>query len=88
MPFRIDRVGQENGIVFALSGEISAADASELQALLARDSDGRIVLDLKDVTLADRGAVTFLARCEADGARLANCPAYIREWIARERDGA
>jgi len=40
---------------------------------------------LKDVTLVDRDAVKFLALCEADSITLENCPAYIREWIERER---
>jgi hypothetical protein len=26
----------------------------------------------------------FLARCEENGIRVENCPAYIREWILRE----
>jgi len=43
-------------------------------------------LDLKDLTLVDREAVKFLERCEADSVKLKNCPAYIREWIVRERD--
>jgi predicted metal-binding protein len=42
-------------------------------------------LDLKDVTLVDRDAIKYLADCEADGTKLANCPAYVREWIGRER---
>lgn len=29
--------------------------------------------------------VIFLAECEAEGIELKNCPAYIREWITRER---
>jgi hypothetical protein len=42
-------------------------------------------LDLKEVNLVSREVVTFLARCKEDGMGLNNCPAYIREWIARER---
>jgi len=38
-------------------------------------------LDLREVKLADRDAVRFLARCEADGIQLKNCPPYVREWI-------
>jgi len=30
--------------------------------------------------------VRFLAHCEADGVKLDNCPAYIREWIEKERN--
>ena len=45
-----------------------------------------IVLDLRDVRLADRDAVKFLRSCERDGMKLENCPAYVREWIEKERD--
>jgi hypothetical protein len=45
-----------------------------------------IVLDLRDVRLAHRDAVRFLRACEADGMKLENCPAYVREWMGRERD--
>src|ERR1700719_1930408 len=45
-----------------------------------------IVLDLRDVRLADRDAVKFLRDCEADGMKLENCPAYVREWMDREED--
>ena len=44
----------------------------------------RTVMDLKDVKLADRDAVRFLGACEDAGVSLQNCPAFIREWIARE----
>jgi predicted metal-binding protein len=43
-------------------------------------------LDLRDVRLADRDVVKFLRDCEADGMKLENCPAYVREWIEREKD--
>jgi hypothetical protein len=42
------------------------------------------VLELKE--LFDRDAVRFLKVCETDGMKLENCPAYVREWIDRERD--
>ena len=41
--------------------------------------------DLRDVRLADREAMRFLRGCEADGMKLENCPAYIREWLDREQ---
>ena len=60
-------------------------EVAELKALF--DADYRtIVLDLRDVRLADRDAVKFLRDCEADGMKLENCPAYVREWMERERD--
>jgi hypothetical protein len=74
-------------VVFTLSGRIEAEDVAELQRLLELEGEGRrLALDLKDVTLLDRDAVRFLARREADGIQLENCPAYIREWIEREKD--
>jgi len=74
-------------MVFTLSGRIKAEDVAELQRLFEGEADGyRIVLDLKEVKLVDRETVRFLALCEAEGTKLNNCPAYIREWIVRERD--
>jgi anti-anti-sigma regulatory factor len=73
-------------VVFKLSGRMDAENAEELKRLLTPDKDGkRILLDLKDLTLVDQEAVSFLHRCEADGIKLTNCPAYIREWITRQR---
>ena len=75
-------------VVFTLSGRMDAENVAELKTLFRSEERGRrLVLDLKDLTLVDRDAVRFLERCEADSIKLKNCPAYIREWIARERDG-
>jgi len=79
----------ENGVVvFTLSGRIHVDHVVELKTLFGSEDKGRaIVLDLKDLTLVDREAVSFLERCEAGSVKLKNCPAYIREWITRERNG-
>ena len=75
-------------VVLKLSGRMDEEGVSLLTTLFGSEAEGRrIVLDLKDLTLLDRDAVRFLERCEADSIRLQNCPAYIREWIAREREG-
>jgi hypothetical protein len=56
--------------------------------MFSSEVNGRpIVLDLKDLILVDQDAVSFLERCEADSIRLRHCPAYIREWITKERGG-
>jgi hypothetical protein len=66
---------------------MDAESVAELERLLNAETNGsRIVLDLKDLTLADREAVIFLAKCDAD-VQIRNCPPYIREWIRRERSG-
>jgi anti-anti-sigma regulatory factor len=72
-------------VAFTLSGRINAEEVVELQRLFkAERRDHHIVLDLKEVKLIDREAVRFLARCEENGIKVENCPAYIREWILRE----
>jgi hypothetical protein len=73
-------------VVFTLIGRIENDDIPELQRIFSLEEAGRsIALDLEDVTLIDRDAVKFLARCEADSIRLENCPAFIREWIGQEK---
>jgi len=76
----------ENGeVIFTVSGRMDAENLDELRKLLTSEArDRRISLDLRELTLVDQDAVTFLARCEADNIQLKNCPAYIREWITRE----
>ena len=82
---KITRVANEE-LVIKLSGRMGAENLGELEKLISAEADGRrIVLDLKDLMLVDRDAVRFLEQCEADSIKLKNCPAYIREWIRRER---
>jgi predicted metal-binding protein len=85
MTLRIERSVQQGIMVFTLSGRMKAEEVAELKALFATDYRS-IVLDLRDVRLADRDAVKFLRNCEADGMKLENCPAYVREWMDREKD--
>ena len=85
MTLKIETSVLPRRVVFTLSGRMEAIHISELKELLAlQPSDRRPVLDLKNIKLADREAVRFLSKCEAAGVTLQNCPAFIREWIARE----
>jgi hypothetical protein len=73
-------------VVFTLSGQMDEEQIAELETLIRSEAKGRhIVLDLKDLTLVGREAISFLRQCEADNIQLKNCPTYIREWITRER---
>ncbi len=78
-----------NGEVhFALSGRIDRENVAELESLIRAEEKGRrIVIDLKDVTLAGEDGIIFLARCEAGNITLVNCLPYIREWITRQNKG-
>jgi anti-anti-sigma regulatory factor len=82
---RIQR--SENGkVVFTLSGQMDEEPIAELERLINSEVNGRpIVLDLKDLTLVNEDAISFLERCEANSITLENCPPYIREWIKRQR---
>lgn len=84
--FRIQRTGKIQ-VVFRLSGRLDSETANEVRHTLELEKEGcRLALDLKDLTLVNRDAVTFLERCEASNVKLRNCPPYVREWIRRERE--
>jgi hypothetical protein len=75
-------------LVLVLSGQIEEQHITELEAQMGVGTNrSSVVLDLKEVTLVSREAIAFLERCEASGVTLKNCPAYVREWVIRERRG-
>ena len=85
MIFRIERLAGGEGLaVLRVSGRIHGEHVDTLKELLELEKGG-VVVDLKEVLLVDREAVMFLALSEANGVELRNCPAYIREWVSRER---
>ena len=85
MSCRIDRVvNAENFAVLYISGRITGEHVDMLRGVLEQESDG-FAIDLNNVLLVDREAVKLLARSEANGTELRNCPPYIREWVTRER---
>jgi anti-anti-sigma regulatory factor len=82
--FRINRSVEPGATVFVLSGVLDTEHVARLQELLATAEAGRIVLDLREITLVDRVAVQFLARVILAGTEIVNCPEYVRSWIAAE----
>ena len=83
MTCRIDRVLIEQGLVLRISGRMTGDDLDVLRTAL--EEDRVVALDLTEVELIDRDAVTLLARTEGNGIDLRHCPAYIRVWLTRER---
>jgi len=73
-------------IVFALSGDLDNEHMESLNELLEGEKRS-ILLDLQDVTLVGRKAVEFLARLEAAGVGIINCPEYVRTWIDAKNNG-
>jgi hypothetical protein len=85
MSCRIERiVNGKDSVVLRVSGRIDAEHVDTLRELISREKSGAAI-DLTEVMLVDREAVRLLALSEAKGIELRNCPAYIREWVARER---
>ena len=85
MSCRIERTVSEGGVVvLRVSGRIHVELVGTLRELLGREK-GAVAIDLAEVILVDREAVSLLALSEANGIELRNCAAYIREWVARER---
>jgi anti-anti-sigma regulatory factor len=89
MACKIERVQAPGGfVVFRVSGRIDGAYVEVLQELTENEktAKGRLALDLTEVTVVSLGAVRALTVAEANGIELRNCPAYVREWISRERE--
>lgn len=84
MTCRIDRISTGQGLVLHISGRIAAEDVEVVRTAL--DERGVVAIDLAEVELVDADALKLLAQTEAEGIELWNCPAYIREWITRERE--
>ena len=81
MTLRIDRVGER----VRISGEFRSEHVGQVKAEM--DQCGpRSVLDLEEVDRVDVEAIRFLNSCEARGVSVSNASAYIRAWMAQERE--
>ncbi len=84
MTFRVDRLIEGDLAILRVSGRLTAEGLDVLRAAVEQEN-GAVAIDLKDVGLIGRDAVSYLATIEANGGALRDCPAYIREWVNRER---
>jgi anti-anti-sigma regulatory factor len=86
MTCKIDRhVIREDLVLVRITGRVTGENVNTLRALLEQEN-AALTIDLKDVRLVDDEAVKLLAIHESNGAKINNCPLYIREWITRERE--
>jgi hypothetical protein len=81
--FKLQRVIDSGKVKLIVIGRIDTAQLPDLQNLVSAESATGVVIDLREVTLVDSDVVRFQVQCERIGLRLANCPAYIREWMGR-----
>ena len=84
MSCKIDRMVESADVVLRVSGQLHGEHVDTLRELI-RVEKGRLALDLTEVIVVDREAVRLLAVSETNGIELRNCPAYIREWVAKGR---
>ena len=82
---RIVRAIDAGATTLTVSGRIVSEQLPELRRSLDAERSRGVVLDLVEVSLVDVEAVRFLMQCEIEGVRIAHCPAYVREWMAREK---
>jgi anti-anti-sigma regulatory factor len=68
-----------------LSGRIGVEQLPDVRRAVETEQALDLVLDLREVTLVDAAVVRFFLRCEQQGIRITHCPAYVREWMAREK---
>ena len=86
MTFKIDRDDVRGDlVVLRISGRITGENVNTLRVLLEQEN-GAVTIDLKDVRSVGDEAVQLLAIYESNGAKINNCPLYIREWITRQRE--
>jgi hypothetical protein len=85
---KILRSTKDGSVVLSVIGRIEEESLAELKRVMGSEAaNHHLVLDLKDVTLADQAAIRYLVHCEAEGIVLENCPPYIRDWITAEESG-
>ena len=82
---KITRSMQVGTTTLALSGRVGGEHLPELRRCLEEERERGVVLDLGEVNLVDAEVVRFLVECRTQGIRLAHCPGYVREWMAREK---
>jgi hypothetical protein len=85
--WKVQRTDHGGLVVLLVSGRIEQEQLNNLREAFAAEAGNRnFILDLSEVRLVDQEAITFLSHCEARGAELRNCPAYIREWMERRTE--
>jgi len=69
-----------------ISGRLAAEDLDVIRTAL--DAGRVVAVELAEVEVVSRDAVKLLVQAEAEGIELRSCPAYIREWITKERESS
>lgn len=85
MTCKIDRhTSGDSKVVLRVCGRVQVEHVGTIKELIGEECHSAI-LDLMEVMLVDRKVVAFLAAYERKGVELRNCPAFLKEWIAKEQ---
>jgi len=85
MTFKIELGSDGAESTIRLIGSVKSEHLSEIAHQLEICGPGA-ALDLEAVTVVGVSVIHFLGECERQGTELLHCPAYVREWISRERE--
>src|SRR5215471_9101773 len=83
-PLKIETESRGKRTTIRLIGHFQLEHMEELFRQLQQYGP-KVVLDLRELALADVQFVRLLGACEVAGATIVNCSQYMREWIDRER---
>ena len=83
--FKITRATDNERTTLIVSGRIDAEQLPDLRRFVEAEQENKVTLDLAEVSLVDAEVVRFLLLCEKQGISLLRCPAYVREWMVREK---
>ena len=84
--WKVQRTDDGDSIVLLVSGRIEGEHLADLREVFTAEAGNQnFILDMGEVRLVDQDSIAFLSHCETKCAELRNRPAYIREWIQRER---
>jgi len=83
MTFKIERGSDGERSTIRLIGSVKSEHLREIVHQLELCGP-HAALDLEEVTVVGVNVIHFLVERERQGTDLLHCPAYVREWIARE----
>jgi anti-anti-sigma regulatory factor len=81
---KIETLSVGGQTILKVIGRLRSEYLPEIAAQIAIHG-ANAILDMDQVTLVDVEVIRFLIQAESSGARLTNCPSYIREWMSCER---
>lgn len=79
----------DQAVTLLLNGKFGEDALDELEESLtaARKENGRVYIDLSEVTLVDRKAAQYISQQIGRDVKLINCPVYLKNWLTGSPEG-